>query len=307
MKAAVCTRYGPPDVLHVREVERPAPKRNDLLVRVRASAVTSSDWIVRSGFGSSLTYRILGRLAVGIRAPRRSILGLVVVGDVEAVGDDVSKYEVGDQVFALTMTRFGGYAQYACLPESSLVGRKPSNLTHAEAASIPYGGLLALHFLRKGVVGRRRRVLIYGASGAVGTSAVQLARWFGADVTGVCSIRNLELVRSLGADTVIDYTREDVTAGGRSYDLIFVAVGDRLSPPSKSACRGILTPDGAYVFVDQGRPKLRAEDLVFLEKLAKAGHLKPVIDRSYPLEEIAAAHRYVEQEHKRGNVIIRVD
>jgi len=307
MKAAVCTRYGPPEVLQIEEVDRPAPGSRELLVRVRASAVTSSDWIVRSGMKGNLTYAILGRLALGLRGPRRRILGLVLAGDVETIGPDVSKYKPGDRVYAMTMLRFGGYGQYACVGEENLVSLMPSSLSYADAASIPYGGLLALHFLQKGGIETRRRVLIYGASGAVGTSAIQLAKRFGAEVTGVCSSRNIELVRSLGADKVVDYTKDDVVAGGELFDLIFVAVGKRVSPPSRSAFRRILAPDGAFVFVDQGSPKLLVKDLEMLTDLAEAGDLKPVVDRTYSLDEIADAHRYVELEHKRGNVVIAVD
>jgi NADPH:quinone reductase-like Zn-dependent oxidoreductase len=307
LKAAVCRRYGPPEVLHVEQVEKPAPGKKDLLVRVRASAVTSSDWIVRSGATGNLAYQILARLALGLRGPRQPILGMILAGEVEAVGDGATSYKPGDRVYAMTMLRFGAYGQYACVAEASLVAPMPPSLSYTDAVSIPYGGLLALHFLRKGDIERRRRVLIYGASGAVGTSAIQLAKWFGAEVTGVCSGRNIELVKSLGADKAIDYEKDDVVAGSEIYDLIFVAVGNRVSPPSRSAFGRILAPDGAYVFVDQGTPKLRVEDLALLTELAEAGHIKPVVDRTYSLDEIAEAQRYVQTEHKRGNVVITID
>jgi NADPH:quinone reductase-like Zn-dependent oxidoreductase len=307
MKAAICTRYGPPDVLQVMEVQKPAPRINELLVKIGATAVTSSDWIVRSGFGSSIKYQILGRLALGLRRPRRAILGLVLAGEVKAAGKDVTRFRAGDQVFAFTMMRFGTYAEYTCLAEDSVVVPKPSNVTYEEAAAIPYGGLLALHFLRKGGIRSGQKVLIYGASGAVGTSAVQLARHFGAEVTGVCSARNMELVTSLGAVSVVDYTKEDFSLRGELYDLIFVAVGNRVSPPSKSDCRRALAPGGRYVSVDQGTPRPTAGDLVMLKDLVEAGDLRAVVDRCYPLEQIAEAHQYVEQERKRGNVVITVE
>lgn len=306
MRAAVCTRYGPPEVLRVVEVPRPAPRDNEILVRIHAAAVTSSDWITRSGFGSSIFLRILGRLALGIRGPRQPILGMALAGEVEAAGPRTGRFAPGDEVFAFTMMRFGAYAEYTCLPEDCIVSAMPANMTFEDAAAIPYGGLLAMHFLRKGGIRSGQKVLIYGASGAVGTSAVQLARHFGAEVTAVCSARNRELVESLGAATVIDYATEDFLGRGERYDLIFVAVGNRVSPPTQSACRSVLAPDGRYLAVDQGRPKLPPADLALLKDLAETGALKAVIDRTYPLEEIAAAHAYVEHEHKRGNVIIAI-
>jgi NADPH:quinone reductase-like Zn-dependent oxidoreductase len=225
---------------------------------------------------------------------------MVLAGDVETVGEDVRAFREGDQVFGFDRFGFGAYAEFKCLRETGVLTSKPSNLTHEEAAAIPYGGLLALHFLRRGKIRGGQRVLVYGASGAVGTSAVQLTKHFGADVTGVCSTANVRLVSSLGADAVIDYTKEDFTKRDDLYDLIFVAVGDRVHPPSKADCKKALAPDGAYVSVDQGRPKMLTEDLVLLKQLADAGELKPVIDRSYPLEQMVEAHRYVDQGHKKG-------
>ena len=209
-------------------------------------------------------------------------------------------------MFGFDRFAFGAYAEYKCLPEGGVLASKPSNLSYEEAAAIPYGGLLALHFLRRSKIRSGQEVLVYGASGAVGTSAVQLAKHFGAEVTGVCSTANLGLVRSLGADTVIDYTKDDFTKEGKRYDLILVAVGDRVNPPSRPDCRKALAPDAAYVSVDQGRPKMLTEDLVLLKRLVEAGKLKPVIDRCYPLEPMAEAHRYVDQGHKKGNVVITV-
>ena len=306
MKAAICTRYGPPDVFRVADVPKPAPRSGELLVKIGAAAVTSSDWIVRSGFGSSIKFGVLGRLALGIRGPRQPILGMALAGQVEATGENVKRFAAGDRVFALTMMRFGGYAEYTCIPQESLVAIAPLNMTDEEAAAIPYGGLLALHFLRKGGIRDGQKVLVYGASGAVGTSAVQLARHFGAEVTAVCSARNQELVRSLGAAHTIDYATEDFLRQGEHYDLIFVAVGNRVKPPSRSDCKPVLNRNGRYVAVDDGTPKLLAADLVLLKELAEGGDLGAVIDRRYPLEQIAEAHAYVEGEHKRGNVVVTV-
>jgi NADPH:quinone reductase-like Zn-dependent oxidoreductase len=218
----------------------------------------------------------------------------------------VTKFRDGDQVFGFTGFAFGTYAEYICLPQKALVTSKPSNLDYDEAAAIPYGGLLAMHYLRKGGIRGRRKVLVYGASGAVGTAAIQLASHFGADVTGVCSTANLGLISSLGASAVIDYTKEDFSKKGERYDLILVAVGGRVHPPSKEECVKALAPEGAYVSVDQGRPKPLTEDLVLLQQLAEAGQLKPVIDRTYQLDQMVEAHRYVDKERKKGNVVITV-
>ena len=305
MKAIVCTGYGTPEVLQLRELEKPTPKHGEVRIRIHATAVTSSDCIVRS-FNIHGPISVPVRLILGITKPRRAVLGLVLAGEVESVGTSVRSFKAGDQVFGSEGSAFGAYAEYKCMAESGVLAPKPSNLSYAEAAAIPYGGMLAMHFLRKGRIRSGQRVLIYGASGAVGTSAVQLAKHFGAQVTGVCSAANLELVRSLGADAVIDYTKDDFTKDGERYDLILIAVGNRVNPPSQADCEKALTPDGAYVSVDQGRPKLLKEDLILLKQLAETGELTPVIDRCYPLEEMVEAHRYVDQGHKKGNVVITV-
>ncbi len=246
------------------------------------------------------------RLALGFGKPRNPVLGMVLAGEVESVGKRVGSFKKGDRVFGMNRSVFGTYAEYKCEPENGVIALKPSNLTFEEAAAIPFGGLLALHFLRKANVRSGQRVLVYGASGAVGTSAVQLARCFGAKVTGVCSTANLELVRSLGADKVIDYTKDDLACASEPYDLVFDSVGKSKSSPFKQQCKRALAPDGKYVSVDNGTPKLCVENLVLLRELAEAGKLKPVIDQCYPLEQIAEAHRYVERGHKKGNVIIKV-
>jgi NADPH:quinone reductase-like Zn-dependent oxidoreductase len=310
VKAIVCTKYGPPEVLQLREVEKPAPRNNEVLIRIHAAAVTVSDCLVRSGKVNLLLW-IPMRMFVGFRRPRRSVLGLELAGEIEATGKYVKRFAVGDQVFAFAGKRFGAYAEYACLPEDglcmpsdSLVALKPSNATYEEAAAVPSRGTLALYFLRKGNIQSGQRVLVYGASGGVGTFAVQLARYFGAEVTGVCSTANLELVKSLGAENVVDYTREDFTNLGESYDLIFDAVGKRYS--SRLQYKRALTPNGRYVSVDDGTPKIRIEDLVSLKELVEAGKIKPVIDRTYPLEQTAEAHRYVDKGHKKGHVVVTV-
>ena len=303
MKAIVCTGYGPPEVLQLREIAEPVPKRDEVLIKMHATSVTSSDCIVRS-FNIHGPMSIPARLMLGVTRPRHSVLGLVVAGEVEAVGRDVSSFRVGDQVFGMEGFAFGAYAEYKCMRESGVLALKPVNLSYEQASAIPYGGLLAMRFLTTGNITSRQKVLVYGASGAAGTSAVQLAKHFGAEVTGVCGPTNQELVSSLGADVVIDYTKDDFTRMGERYDLILVAVGNRVHPPSAADCRMALEPDGAYVSVDQDLWRARTDELNELKQLAEAGTLKSVIDRSYPLEQMAEAHRYVDQGHKKGNVVI---
>jgi len=313
MKAIVCTKYGPPEVLQLQEVEKPTPKDNEVRVKVYATAVTASDCIVR-GFKLPRWHPmgLMMGLVVGFTAPRKPILGMVLAGEVESVGQDVSRFKVGDHVYGSTVKsstdiRFGAYAQYITLPEDSLIAIKPPNLTFGEAAAIPYGFGLAISYLKKGNIQSKQKVLIYGASGAIGTTAVQLANAFGAEVTGVCSRRNLDFVKSLGAGTVIDYTKEDTLPGGERYDLVLDAVGKSKSSKLKDQCQKALTPDGKYISVDDGSPKNSIEELSLLNELVESGKLKAVIDRSYPLEEIVEAHKYVDQGHKKGNVVITVE
>ena len=307
MRAVVCTRYGPPEVLQLRDVEQPAPKAKAVLIKIHATTVSSSDCFVRSAIRSApFPIQVLMRLMVGTTRPRNPILGLVLAGEIEAAGKAVTRFRVGDRVYAFTNLHFGSYAQYTCLPERSTIGLAPSKLSYEEAAAIPYGGLLALHFLRKGNIERARRTLIYGASGAVGTSAVQLAKLAGAEVTAVCGTTNLALVRSLGADSVLDYTTQDALPTRERFDLVFDAVGKRKTSRLKDACRRALAPGARYISVDDGMPRVRVSDLALLTEAVEGGELKPVIDRRYTLEQIVEAHRYVEQGHKRGNVIVTV-
>lgn len=299
MKAIVYTRYGSPDVLHAQEVKTPVPKDNEVLIRIHSTTVTAGDVRMRSFAFPALAWPIV-RIMYGVRRPRNTILGHEFAGEIESVGKGVQKFRKNDQVFGSTGLSSGTYAEYMCLPEDGTLATKPPNMTYEEAAAIPVGGLTALYFLRKGNVHAGQKVLIHGASGSVGTYGVQISKSLGAEVTGVCSTKNVELVKSLGADKVIDYTEEDPTKTGTLYDVIFDAVGKT----SHSHYKESLTPDGVYVTVAKGVAKERAEDLVFLRELIAAGELKPVIDRRYVFEQISEAHHYVESGHKTGNVVI---
>lgn len=296
MKAVVYEKYGPPEVLRLKEVEKPVPKSNEVLVKIYSTTVTAGDWRLRKGDP------FLARLFNGLFKPSRvKILGFELAGKVEDVGEKVTSFKVDDSVFASCGLTFGAYADYKCLPENDLIALKPTNMTFDEAATIPIGALTALRFLKKAGVKKGDNILIYGASGSVGVFAVQLGKYFGGNVTAVCSTTNLGLVESLGADYVIDYTKDDFTKTDKRFDIIFDAVGKT----SKSVCKGLLKPEGKYVSVS-GSVAKSSNDLLALKELIESGKLKTVIDRKYRLEQIREAHAYVEKFHKRGNVVITV-
>jgi len=320
MKAAVCRRFGPPEVLQTKMIDKPIPKENEVLVKIHAATVTKFDCWIRS---SSRMFRFLMRLVTGIRFPKDTLLGTELAGDIEAVGKDVTSFNIGDQIFAYLGMRMGAYAEYICLQEESVMATKPINMTYDEAAAVQQGALSALYFLRMTNIQRGQKILIYGASGGVGLFTVQLAKYFGAEVTGVCSTTKIDLVRSMGADKIVDYKKEDFTKSGEIYDIIFDTIG---TSPFSGSVRS-LKNGGIYLFVTYGILRsIRArvhnltsskktvskiveettDDLLFIKNLIEEGKLRVAIDRRFPLDQAAEAHRYVETGRKKGNVIITI-
>jgi NADPH:quinone reductase-like Zn-dependent oxidoreductase len=318
MKAVIYEKYGAPEVLQLKQIDKPVPKPNEVLIRIYATNVSSGDVRMRKADPFAV------RFMLGLRNPKLKVLGIVFSGKVEAVGKDVTRFKIGDRVYGTSIKKFGTYAEYICLPDDVIIAAMPDGHSYEEAAAIPFGGTTALHFLRAAKIQSGQKVLIYGASGAVGTAAVQLAKHFGAEVTAVCSTSNVALVTSLGADKVIDYTKEAFTAAGNTYDIVFDAVGKSPFPGSIAS----LTKKGYYLRVVHmslppiikglwtsitsgkkvigGVTKETVADFEFLNELIATGQLKPVIDRTYPIEQMAEAHRYVEQGHKKGNVVVSI-
>ena len=331
MKAIVYTEYGPPDVLHLKEVEKPSPEDNEILVRIHTTTVNIGDiWarnfkeITPARFTMPLLLWLPSRIYFGFTKPRINILGSEFAGEVEAAGKEVKHFSNGDQVFGYRGQKMGSNAEYLCMPEDGLVALKPANMTYEEAAAVPYGALTALSLLRKANIQPGQKVLIHGASGSIGAAAVQLAKYFGAEVTGVCGTPRLEFVQALGADKVIDYTREDFTKNGETYDLIF----DILGKSSFSSCKNSLKPNGIYLLASFKMKQIlqmlwtsrtvskkvicalsseNPKDLIFIKELVEAGKIKSILDRCYPLEQTAEAHRYVEKGCKTGSVIITME
>ena len=328
MKAIICTKYGPPDVLQLREVEKPAPKDNEILVRVAATSVNYGDLLARNfkevsprEFNMPWLFWLITKMFFGLSKPKITILGSEFAGEIEAVGREVKSFKPGDPVFGYLGQSMGAYAEYLCMPETGVLAIKPANMSFEEAAVAPYGAIMALYLLKQANLQPGQKVLINGASGGIGSAAVQLAKYFGAEVTGVCGAPRAAFVKSLGADKVIDYSKEDFTQSGETYDLIF----DILGKSSFSRCKSSLKQNGRYLLASFKMKQLfqmlwtsvtggkrvictiapgSTEDLSSVKELIEAGKIKSVIDRCYPLEQTAEAHRYVETGQKRGNVVI---
>ncbi|MFA5849507.1 MAG: NAD(P)-dependent alcohol dehydrogenase [Bacteroidales bacterium] len=310
MKAIICNKYGPPEVLKIEEVAMPIPKDDEVLIKIYATAVTDSDIFIR---GSQVTTKlwIPFRLMMGLLKPKNPIIGEVLAGVIESTGKDIKRFKAGDRVYGLTGFGLGAYAEYKCMKEKDSIygclAIKPANITFEEATVAAYGGLLSFQFMEKGNIKPGQNVLIYGASGTSGTTAIQYAKYLGANVTGVCSTANQEMVKSLGADAVIDYTKEDTITPGVKYDFILDAVGKRRTSKLKVACKKALAPGGKYGSIDDGALLLDSKRLALIKVLTESGYIKPVVDRCYQFEEIVEAHRYVEKGHKKGGVAIKVN
>lgn len=310
MKAVICNRYGSADVLRIKEVPKPEPKDDEMLVEIRSSAVTNSDIFIRS---SRLPFPIVipFRIMIGIFKPRKSIIGLVFSGVVKSVGPKIKRFSAGDEVYGMTGFNLGAYAEFTCIKETDsvtgCVSLKPKNITHEEATSAVYGGSLALQYMDKGKIKKNQNILIYGASGTSGTIAVQYGKYLGANVTGVCSGRNVDFIKSLGADNTIDYTATDKLEDETYFDFILDSVGKQKSSTLKENCKKALTEDGEYVSIDNGDLKLSSKRLDFLTKLIEEENIKPIVDKVYSLDDIVEAHKYVEKGHKRGGVAIRME
>ncbi|MBN1983416.1 MAG: NAD(P)-dependent alcohol dehydrogenase [Chitinivibrionales bacterium] len=318
MKAIICTKYGPPDVLQIGEVTKPIPKDNEVLVKIHAAGVTISDCYIRSGKGVKFRLWLPMRIYVGFRKPRNPILGFDLAGEVESTGNAVKQFKKGDQILGFSGKHFGAYAEYICLPENKtqkiatcLIALKPFNITYEEAAAVPSRGYLALQFMKLGNIQKDQKVLIYGASGGIGTFALQIAKYFEAEVTGVCSTSNLEMIKTLGADKVIDYTTKEILKRNDKYNFIFDATPyDRRNRKMiRLQCLKMLAPNGKFISVDDivhPKSNSRTEDFNFIKGLIAAGRIKPVIDKIYRMEQIAEAHKYIEQKHKKGNAVIKI-
>ena len=310
MKAIICTKYGPPEVLQLKEVEKPRPKNNEVLIKIYAASVTNSDIFIRSS-NIPLLMMIPMRLMIGITKPRNSIIGEVFSGEIEFAGSEIKRFKAGDQVYGLTGFSLGAYADYKCMKEidskRGCLAIKPKNISFEEATSAAYGGLLAFQQLEKGNIRRGHKVLIYGASGTSGTIAVQYAKYLGAAVTGVCGPSNIEFVKSLGADKVLDYTKNESVKYLEKYDFVLDAVGKNKTSELKKACMGALKATGTYVSIDDGALLLPSDRLNKIRELVESGAIKPVNDRIYQFEQIIEAHKYVEMGHKKGNVAITVN